>query len=73
MTPDDVRELRADAGSRPFTIVVGGRRRRDDERAERDYVAALAEAGADWWQEYLSPETPLEAARDHIARGPLRG
>jgi len=73
VTPDDVRELRADAGSRPFTIVVGGRRRRDDERAERDYVAALAEAGADWWQEYLSPETPLEAARDHIARGPLRG
>jgi alkanesulfonate monooxygenase SsuD/methylene tetrahydromethanopterin reductase-like flavin-dependent oxidoreductase (luciferase family) len=78
VTPDDVRALRADAArvrgddAAGFDIVVGGRARRADEAAERAYVAALAEAGATWWQEHLEPATPLEAVRAHIAGGPLR-
>jgi alkanesulfonate monooxygenase SsuD/methylene tetrahydromethanopterin reductase-like flavin-dependent oxidoreductase (luciferase family) len=77
LTPDDVRELRRLAqeqrgsGDR-FDIAVGGRERRDDEAAERDYIAALADAGATWWHEFLPPTTQLQAARDHIAQGPLR-
>jgi hypothetical protein len=53
-------------------VVGGGRERRVDERAEREYVGALAEAGATWWQEYVPPATALEDARAHIAGGPLR-
>ena len=77
VTPADVRTLRADATARRgsadgFDIAVGGRARREDEAAERGYVTALAEAGATWWHEFLAPVTPLEAARAHIAGGPLR-
>jgi alkanesulfonate monooxygenase SsuD/methylene tetrahydromethanopterin reductase-like flavin-dependent oxidoreductase (luciferase family) len=77
VTPDDVRALRADAAARRgtadgFDTVVGGRARRDDAAAEREYVAALAASGATWWQEFLEPATPLERACAHIAGGPLR-
>jgi len=77
VTPDDVRALRADAATRRdaadgFDIAVGGRARRTDEAAERAYVAALEQAGATWWHEYVEPATPFEAARAHIAAGPLR-
>lgn len=71
LTPDEVRALRAAAGER-FDIAVGGRERREDEATEREYVRALAAAGATWWHEYLPPTTRLEAVRDHIERGPLR-
>jgi alkanesulfonate monooxygenase SsuD/methylene tetrahydromethanopterin reductase-like flavin-dependent oxidoreductase (luciferase family) len=73
VTPQEIGQLRAEAGARPFTIAIGGRQRRDDEAAEREYVAAIAEAGADWWHEYLPPSRPLEDVRAHIERGPLRG
>jgi alkanesulfonate monooxygenase SsuD/methylene tetrahydromethanopterin reductase-like flavin-dependent oxidoreductase (luciferase family) len=76
VTPDDLRALRADADARvsgtPFTIVVGGRQRRDDEAAEVEYVRSIAAAGADWWQEYVPPATPEAEARERIERGPLR-
>ena len=77
LTPDDVRELRRLASEQRasgdrFDIAVGGRERRDDEAAERDYIATLADAGATWWHEILPPTTQLQAVRDHIARGPLR-
>ena len=78
LTPDDVRDLRraardtrgAEAGD-AFVVAVGGRGRRADEE-ERPYVAALADAGADWWHEFLAPATPLAQVREHIECGPLR-
>lgn len=77
LTPDDVGELRGLAreqrgSDKGFDIVVGGRERRDDERAERRYVAELEAAGATWWQEWVAPSTPLHDVRDYIAAGPLR-
>jgi hypothetical protein len=80
VTPDDVRRLRDDAAARPdagrdFTIIVGGRERAaDDERlaADRAYVAALDEAGADWWQEYVPPRLSYDEARRRIEAGPVR-
>lgn len=80
VTPDDVRRLRADAEERPdggvgFVIVVGGRERStepDRLAADRRYVAELAEAGADWWQEYVPPRLSYDEARRRIEAGPLR-
>lgn len=83
VTPDDVRRLRADAEQRPggpdgsggFSIVVGGRERATDPdklTADRRYVADLADAGADWWQEYVPPRLTLDEARRRIEAGPLR-
>lgn len=77
MTPHDVRELRAAADSRRdggagFTIAIGGRQRRDDLGAEREYIASLAEAGADWWNEWVHPQTPVAKVRELLAAGPLR-
>jgi alkanesulfonate monooxygenase SsuD/methylene tetrahydromethanopterin reductase-like flavin-dependent oxidoreductase (luciferase family) len=65
------RDARGLDGDR-FDIAVGGRARRADEDQERRYVAAIAAAGATWWHEYVEPQTPLDAVRDHIAAGPLR-
>ncbi len=72
MTADDVAALRADAGRSPFVIIVGGRERREDLAAERAYVASLADAGADWWQEYVPPRLDLTEARRRIVAGPIR-
>jgi len=77
MTVDDVRELRGLASARPdggrgFTIVIGGRRRRDDLAAERQYITSLAEAGVDWWNEWVPPQTPVARVRELIGAGPLR-
>ena len=79
VTPDDVRRLRADARERPdggdgFVIVVGGRERSTEAAKladDRAYVAALAEAGADWFQEYVPPRLPYDEARRRIEAGPL--
>ncbi|MET7836746.1 LLM class flavin-dependent oxidoreductase [Micromonospora sediminicola] len=75
-TPDEVAELVAAlpatrADGQPFDVVVGGRRRRADERAERAYLAELAGAGATWWLEYVPAGDPA-AMRAAVARGPLR-
>ena len=75
LTADDVAALRADAGHRPgrapYVVAVGGRERRDDLDAERAYVASLADAGADWWHEYVPPRLALEEARRRILSGPI--
>lgn len=76
LTPADVRELRETAASRrgddAFVVAVGGRERRDDLRAEQEYVTAIAEAGAGWWHEYVPPRVPLDLARARIEQGPIR-
>lgn len=76
MTPHDVRALRERAAARPdggagFEIAVGGRSRNDDLAAEREYIAALATAGVDWWNEWVPPNTPLDHVRELVAAGPL--
>jgi alkanesulfonate monooxygenase SsuD/methylene tetrahydromethanopterin reductase-like flavin-dependent oxidoreductase (luciferase family) len=71
LTPGEVAGLRADAGRASYVVAVGGRERRDDLAAERRYVASLADAGADWWQEYVPPRLPLEEARRRIVAGPV--
>jgi alkanesulfonate monooxygenase SsuD/methylene tetrahydromethanopterin reductase-like flavin-dependent oxidoreductase (luciferase family) len=71
MRPADVRQLRERRGD-GFDIAIGGRRRRDDEAAERELIAAIAEAGATWWNEWVSPDTPIERVRELIIGGPLR-
>jgi alkanesulfonate monooxygenase SsuD/methylene tetrahydromethanopterin reductase-like flavin-dependent oxidoreductase (luciferase family) len=77
-TPEDVRALTGlAAGQRPagspFDIVVGHAswQRESDPERERAYIASLAEAGATWWSQYVSPDTP-DAMRKTIAEGPLR-
>ncbi len=80
VTPDDVRRLRSEAAGRPgggeaFSIVVGGRERATEKAAlesDRRYVAALATAGADWFQEYVPPRLSYTEARRRILDGPLR-
>ncbi len=72
VTAEDVAALRADAGRPSFVISVGGRERREDLAAERAYVASLADAGADWWHEYVPPRLDLAQARRRIMAGPIR-
>jgi alkanesulfonate monooxygenase SsuD/methylene tetrahydromethanopterin reductase-like flavin-dependent oxidoreductase (luciferase family) len=76
-TPQDLDDFRASvatlrpAEAPPLEIIVGGRERQSDWDAERALIAALAAAGATWWQEWIAP-TDLETTRAAIARGPLR-
>jgi alkanesulfonate monooxygenase SsuD/methylene tetrahydromethanopterin reductase-like flavin-dependent oxidoreductase (luciferase family) len=74
-TPADVRALRAlverARPGAPFDVVLGGDPRPDDWAAHRRRVAALAEAGATWWMEYVEP-ADLPTMRAAVARGPLR-
>lgn len=76
LTVEDVRRLRADArergdGGAGFVIAVGGRRRRPELTAERDYATALAEAGVAWHHEYVPPDFSLGQARERIESGPV--
>jgi alkanesulfonate monooxygenase SsuD/methylene tetrahydromethanopterin reductase-like flavin-dependent oxidoreductase (luciferase family) len=71
MTPADVRALRAAAGDRPYTVAVGGSGRGDDWDGEREHIRAVAEAGADWWIEWVPPGDRA-TMREAVARGPLR-
>jgi alkanesulfonate monooxygenase SsuD/methylene tetrahydromethanopterin reductase-like flavin-dependent oxidoreductase (luciferase family) len=54
-----------------FDLVIGGQRRRDDEAAELDYIAAVADAGATWFCEWIPPGT-RQHMRAAAAREPLR-
>jgi alkanesulfonate monooxygenase SsuD/methylene tetrahydromethanopterin reductase-like flavin-dependent oxidoreductase (luciferase family) len=78
LTPADVRALIADitrerSSPDPLEIVLGGNERGPDIERERAMIRALAEAGATWWAEYVTPELgSVEAMRAHIAGGPLR-
>ena len=71
MSPDDVRALRTAAGERPYEIAVGGRARREDWDAEREWIRAVAEAGATWWGEFV-PSADEASMRAAVERGPLR-
>jgi alkanesulfonate monooxygenase SsuD/methylene tetrahydromethanopterin reductase-like flavin-dependent oxidoreductase (luciferase family) len=71
LPPEAVSDLRARAGDRPWTIAVGGSPRRDDWEAEREHIAAVRAAGADWWCEW-APPADRETMRAVVDRGPLR-
>jgi alkanesulfonate monooxygenase SsuD/methylene tetrahydromethanopterin reductase-like flavin-dependent oxidoreductase (luciferase family) len=71
LPPEAVADLRARAGDRPWTIAVGGSPRRDDWDAEREHIAAIRDAGADWWIEWARP-TDQDTMRQVVDRGPLR-
>jgi alkanesulfonate monooxygenase SsuD/methylene tetrahydromethanopterin reductase-like flavin-dependent oxidoreductase (luciferase family) len=68
---DDVRDLRARAGDRRWTQAVGGWARREDVEEELEHRREVAEAGADWWVEWIEPTDP-DTMRGAVARGPLR-
>ena len=68
---DDVRELRSRAGERPWDIAVGGWERRDDPAEELEHRREVAEAGADWWVEWIPP-SDRSTMRSAVERGPLR-
>lgn len=77
-TPEDIRELARLARTRqnayaPFDIVVGHAswQRAKDSRREKAYIASLAEAGATWWSQYISPDSE-KVMRRYIQDGPLR-
>lgn len=77
-TPKDVADIVAMARARPkgsttFDVVVGHAcwQRAKDAEQERAYIASLAEAGATWWSEYISPESE-RVMRRYIEEGPLR-
>ena len=71
MTPDDVRALRRAAGERAYTVAVSGSGRADDWGSERAHIRSVADAGADWWIEWVPPG-PREAMADAVESGPLR-
>ncbi len=68
LSPEQVRDLRAGAGDRPFDICVGGRERRHGDRA---WLREIAKAGATWWVEYV-PAQDRDTMRAAVRRGPLR-
>jgi alkanesulfonate monooxygenase SsuD/methylene tetrahydromethanopterin reductase-like flavin-dependent oxidoreductase (luciferase family) len=68
---EDVRDLRARAGDRRWDIAVGGWERRDDLDEELEHRRSVAEAGADWWVEWVAP-AQREEMHDAVVRGPLR-
>jgi alkanesulfonate monooxygenase SsuD/methylene tetrahydromethanopterin reductase-like flavin-dependent oxidoreductase (luciferase family) len=70
MTPEDVRTLRELAGDRPFDIAVGGDHRSGDPEEARAHVAAMAEAGATWWIEWVPP-ADRATMRAAVDRGPV--
>lgn len=78
LTPDDVRALIADivrerASPASCEIALGGAARGPDFDAERAMIRTLAEAGATWWMEYVTPDLGgLAAMRARIAGGPVR-
>jgi hypothetical protein len=77
LTPAELRELKASIESQrsaltPFDIALGGAERGPDAERERATIKALAETGATWWMEYVTPSrSGLDAMRAHIKGGPL--
>ncbi|MGH2487727.1 MAG: LLM class flavin-dependent oxidoreductase [Ktedonobacterales bacterium] len=57
----------------PFDVALGGGPRGDDLEEERAMIRSLADAGATWWMEYVTPELGgLDAMRARIKAGPVR-
>ena len=76
LTPDEVRDLRATIGGQrtsdiSFDLALGGLARGRDRDAERAHIAAVADAGATWWLEWIPAGDP-GTMREAIMRGPLR-
>lgn len=71
LSPDDVRAIRANAGDRPYDVAVGGAPRREDWDEQREYVRAVAGAGATWFVEWVPP-AGAATMREAVERGPLR-
>jgi alkanesulfonate monooxygenase SsuD/methylene tetrahydromethanopterin reductase-like flavin-dependent oxidoreductase (luciferase family) len=71
LPPEAVADLRRRAGDLPWTIAVGGSRRREDWDAERAHITAVRQEGADWWIEWAEPDD-RDAMRAVVNRGPLR-
>jgi alkanesulfonate monooxygenase SsuD/methylene tetrahydromethanopterin reductase-like flavin-dependent oxidoreductase (luciferase family) len=78
LTPDEVRQLKADidrhrATSAPYDIVLGGGERDADWEHDRAIIRASAEAGATWWIEYIhAGQGGPDVLRALVERGPLR-
>ena len=78
MGPDDIRELQAfvkqERGSlEGYDIVVSANRQNGDKEKNRAYIRSLAEAGATWCAEYLSPIIgDVATIKARIVQGPLR-
>jgi alkanesulfonate monooxygenase SsuD/methylene tetrahydromethanopterin reductase-like flavin-dependent oxidoreductase (luciferase family) len=68
---EDVRDLARRAGDRPWTQAVGGWPRRDDLEEELEHRREVADAGADWWVEWIEP-ADRATMRAGVGRGPLR-
>ena len=76
MSAQDVRDVvalivRERGNAAGYDICIGGAERDSDEERERDHIRSLAEAGATWWNEWISPKD-VNAMREAIGRGPLR-
>lgn len=71
MDPDDVAQVRALAGDRPFDVCIGGRERAEDWDREREHITAIAAAGATWWCEWVKPGD-RQRTYDRVRQGPLR-
>jgi len=74
--PEEVYQIRTTiecerTESAPFDLVVGGDERRKDWEEERSVISSLAEAGANWWLEWLAA-SGVEEMRRAVVRGPLR-
>jgi alkanesulfonate monooxygenase SsuD/methylene tetrahydromethanopterin reductase-like flavin-dependent oxidoreductase (luciferase family) len=78
LTPADVANVVADIAqyrmsADPAEIVLGGGHRGPDLERERAMIRSVAEAGATWWIEYVTPDMGgVEGMRRHIEGGPLR-
>lgn len=77
MEPEDLRQLVEEIGRlRPgglhgYDFVMGGRERKPDVAAEREWLAEMKEAGATWWMEWIPPGEP-DQMREAVCRGPVR-
>jgi probable F420-dependent oxidoreductase len=61
------------SGRGPFEVVVGGVTEGRDPAADREVVAALADSGATWWSEWLTPlRGDLDVVRARVRQGPPR-
>ena len=50
---------------------MGGTGRREDWDAEQEHIAAVSEAGADWWIDWVRPGE-RGAMVNAVERGPLQ-
>jgi hypothetical protein len=76
MNADDVRDtismVEQERSTRcGYAICLGGSERRSNTDDERAHIRSVAEAGATWWVEWVSPGE-IETARQAVSRGPVR-